>query len=89
MMGAHPLVQLRLAGGVRADAEAHLAAQQAASSSASASAAGGGGGHGHGHGHRAPSGTVHFRLSQPVSPSLVHAVSGHGVQSTPHPRARG
>lgn len=36
---------------------------------------------------RGRDGTIHFRLSQAVPVSLANAVSGHGVQSTPHPKA--
>jgi hypothetical protein len=32
--------------------------------------------------------TLHIRGSQTVSPSMVHAVSSHGVQTQPHPKAK-
>lgn len=37
---------------------------------------------------RSSSGTIQLRLSQTVPSSLVNSVSGHGVQSTPHPHAK-
>jgi hypothetical protein len=39
--------------------------------------------------HRPHAHTLHIRLSQTVPPSMINAVSGHGVQSAPHPKVKG